>query len=182
MVFFIYFQIFNRTFCKQTVEILIRHRIMRCLIWDCSVCLCPIKRTVNDHLKIKCMILCFQCSVCILIDKWVIQKPSAFVFGKIMQLWHHLFMWRHPRHAFLFLLKLQWIGQNCEVKFKLKKQVSMIRKYHNQTLSEDQPTASWGRATDHWLSQNIRKTDKVKQLALSSPSRWLQTRRTQSTE
>ena len=34
----------NRTFCKQTVMILIRHRIMRCLIWISTVCLCAIKK------------------------------------------------------------------------------------------------------------------------------------------
>ena len=31
---------------KQIVKILIRHRIMRCLIWVCTVCLYPIKRTL----------------------------------------------------------------------------------------------------------------------------------------
>ena len=36
---------FNRTFCKQTVETLIRH--MQCLIWVCNVCLCPIKRKLG---------------------------------------------------------------------------------------------------------------------------------------
>ena len=32
---------FDRTLCKQTVEILIRRRILGRLIWVCSVCLCP---------------------------------------------------------------------------------------------------------------------------------------------
>ena len=35
---------FNRGFCKQTVKFLI---IMRCLIWICTVCLCPTKRTLG---------------------------------------------------------------------------------------------------------------------------------------
>ena len=39
--------IFNRTSCKQTVKIQTRHRIMRCLICSCTVCLCPIKRTLG---------------------------------------------------------------------------------------------------------------------------------------
>ena len=39
------FPILIGTFYKQTVKILIRHRIMRCLIWTCTVCLRPIKRT-----------------------------------------------------------------------------------------------------------------------------------------
>ena len=34
---FHFFPNYNRTFFKQTVKILIRHRIMRCLIWVCTV-------------------------------------------------------------------------------------------------------------------------------------------------
>ena len=41
---FHFFPNFNKPFCKQTVKILIRHCIIRCLIWICTVCLCPIKR------------------------------------------------------------------------------------------------------------------------------------------
>ena len=44
---FHFFPNFNRTFCKQTVKILIRHRIMQCLIWVCTVCLCLLKRTLG---------------------------------------------------------------------------------------------------------------------------------------
>ena len=36
-----------RTLCEQTVETLIRHPIMRHLIWVCPVCLCPTKRTLG---------------------------------------------------------------------------------------------------------------------------------------
>ena len=46
----LYFHIYqnaDRTFCKQTVETLIRHRILRCLIWVCTVCLCPTKKTLG---------------------------------------------------------------------------------------------------------------------------------------
>ena len=38
------FKHFNRTFCKQTVGTLIRSSILRCLIWVCTVCLCPTKK------------------------------------------------------------------------------------------------------------------------------------------
>ena len=38
---------FDRTFCKQTVETLIRRHIMWLHIWVCSVCLCPTKRTLG---------------------------------------------------------------------------------------------------------------------------------------
>ena len=44
----------------------------------------------------------------------------------------------------------------------------------SQSHIADQSTALWERATEHWLSQDIRKTVKVKQPVLSSPSRWLQ--------
>ena len=37
------------TSCRQTVKILIRHCNMRCLIWTCTVCLCPIKRMFIFH-------------------------------------------------------------------------------------------------------------------------------------
>ena len=37
---------FNRTFCKQTVRTLIK-RIVRRLIWYCTVCLCPTKKTLG---------------------------------------------------------------------------------------------------------------------------------------
>ena len=39
---------FTRTICKQTVNILIRNRFMRCLIWVCTVnYLCPLKRKLG---------------------------------------------------------------------------------------------------------------------------------------
>ena len=38
---------FIRNFCKQTVENLIRRRNIWRLIWICSVCLCPTKRTIG---------------------------------------------------------------------------------------------------------------------------------------
>ena len=37
----------NRTFCEQTVGTLIGRRVLQHLIWDCTVCLCPTKRTLD---------------------------------------------------------------------------------------------------------------------------------------
>ena len=38
-----------RILCMQTVETLIRHHILRHLIWICTVYLCPIKRTISFY-------------------------------------------------------------------------------------------------------------------------------------
>ena len=43
-----------RTFCEQTVETLIRCRVLRRLIWVCAVCLCPTKKedgVPSHHVK-----------------------------------------------------------------------------------------------------------------------------------
>ena len=40
----------NRRFSEQTVETLIRRRVLRCLIWVCAVCLCPTKRTLGLYM------------------------------------------------------------------------------------------------------------------------------------
>ena len=39
--------IFKSTFCKQTVQNLIRRRVLWCLIWFFTVCRCPIRRTLG---------------------------------------------------------------------------------------------------------------------------------------
>ena len=44
---FHFYKSFNRTFCKQTVENLVRRRILRHLIWFCTVCQCTTKRTLG---------------------------------------------------------------------------------------------------------------------------------------
>ena len=36
----------NRTLCEHTVETLIRRRVLWRLIWVCTVCLCPTKKTL----------------------------------------------------------------------------------------------------------------------------------------
>ena len=47
MAFFIFFLNFNRTFCKQTVETLVRYRVLLGMIWVFTVYLCPTKRMVG---------------------------------------------------------------------------------------------------------------------------------------
>ena len=42
-----FYSYFNRTVCKQTVENLIRRCVLRGLIWFCTVCRFPIKRTLG---------------------------------------------------------------------------------------------------------------------------------------
>ena len=44
---FYFYSNFKRNFCKQTVKNLIRCRVLRRLIWFCTVCLCPTKRTLG---------------------------------------------------------------------------------------------------------------------------------------
>ena len=47
VVFFIFIQILmEHSAAKQTVETLIRRRVVRRLIWVCTVCLCPTKMTL----------------------------------------------------------------------------------------------------------------------------------------
>ena len=40
---------FDRTFSKHTMENLIRRRVLWRLIWVCTACLCPTKRTLCLH-------------------------------------------------------------------------------------------------------------------------------------
>ena len=47
---------FNGTYCKQTVETLIRQHALQCLIWVCTVCVCPTKKTLG-------LIKMFQCRI-----------------------------------------------------------------------------------------------------------------------
>ena len=46
MVFSFLFKI-KQNYCKQIVETLIRHCVVRHLIWACTVCLCPTKRRLG---------------------------------------------------------------------------------------------------------------------------------------
>ena len=43
----IFYSIFKRNFCKQTVENLIRRHVLRGLIWFPTVCRCPTKRKLG---------------------------------------------------------------------------------------------------------------------------------------
>ena len=69
---------FKRNFCKQTVENLIRRRILRRLIWFCTVCRCPTKRALDLYglrkinipyslnvLTYKCVGYLFSCFFCL---------------------------------------------------------------------------------------------------------------------
>ena len=51
---------FNRTFCKQTVETLIRRRVLRRLIWVCTVCLCPTQWTLGLYGSIATLTVAFS--------------------------------------------------------------------------------------------------------------------------
>ena len=44
-----FYSSFNRKLCKQTVETLIRRRILWRLIWVCTICLCPTKMTLGIY-------------------------------------------------------------------------------------------------------------------------------------
>ena len=44
---FHFYSNFDRIICKKTVENLIRRRVLRRLIWFCTVCRCPTKRTLR---------------------------------------------------------------------------------------------------------------------------------------
>ena len=46
---FHFYSSFYRKLCKQTVETLIRRRILWRLIWVCTICLCPTKRTLGIY-------------------------------------------------------------------------------------------------------------------------------------
>ena len=52
-LFFFYYLNLNRTFCKQTVETLIRRRVLRRLVWVCTICLRPTERTLNIYRLIR---------------------------------------------------------------------------------------------------------------------------------
>ena len=47
--YFLFYSNFNRTFCKQTVETLIRRRVLWRLVLICIVCLHPTKRALGFY-------------------------------------------------------------------------------------------------------------------------------------
>ena len=51
-----FYQNSNRTFSKQTVETLIRSRVLRHLIRVCTVCLCPTKKALGLNGLKHCML------------------------------------------------------------------------------------------------------------------------------
>ena len=69
-----------------------------------------------------------------------------------------------------------WVKLFIRVEHSILKKACQYDQEMPQSHTADQPTAPWGRATDHFLSQSIKKAVNVKQaaLSLSFPSRWLQ--------
>ena len=53
---------FNRKLCKQTVETLIRRRILWHLIWVCTICLIPQKDA--SHIWVKKQLFCLSHKSC----------------------------------------------------------------------------------------------------------------------
>ena len=49
--YFSFYSHFKRTFCRQTLKTPIRRRVQRRLIWVCTVCLCPTKRTLGPKIS-----------------------------------------------------------------------------------------------------------------------------------
>ena len=82
--FFSSYSNFTRTFCKQTVETLIRRHILRHLIWFCPVCLCPSKRRLDLYELILCMLYKY----CMLFCSLQIFLIHIF-FKKVIQEYYH---------------------------------------------------------------------------------------------
>ena len=55
----IFYSSFNRKLCRQTVETLIRCHILWRLIWVCTICLCPTKRTLGIY-GLKMQLFCLS--------------------------------------------------------------------------------------------------------------------------
>ena len=101
------------------------------------------------------------------------------IYGRYADIGIILFWCEHGWHSWHWMQSSYYIINGLSVtlyflhilmykhRFVLHKLVS------NYTITE-QSIALWGSDTENWLSQDIRKTDKGKQLALSSPPRCLQ--------
>ena len=86
---------------------------------------------------------------------------------------HHFYIWWIP---ILYLgsssLTFEKTALDIQSSVEPAKIVSVYDPEIPQSQTADKPVASWGRATQQ--SRDTRKTNKAKQPALSSPSRWLQ--------
>ena len=71
---------FNRAFCKKTVDTLIRRRALRRLVWFCTVCLCPTKRTL---LWVNRVLLTDQ-ERCYSLAEREATDPNAFPFSELV--------------------------------------------------------------------------------------------------
>ena len=84
---FHFYSSFNRKLCKQTVETLIRGRILWRLIWVCTICLCPTKRTPGIY-GLKMQLFCYLIRVP---DIWEVDcgnyLPSESALGTSDFIW-----------------------------------------------------------------------------------------------
>ena len=60
---FRFYSKFERQFCRQTVETLIRRSVLLRLIWVCTICTCPTKRTLGlygfEHILVHVHVVLF---------------------------------------------------------------------------------------------------------------------------
>ena len=108
---FHFYSTFNRKFCKQTVENLIRRRVLRRLIWFCTVCRCPTKRTLCLCVLMKPRLAFF----CLDITKFIPAVPSGRWSGHLISR-RRLYSYAHSHFFFiktnmLFMIIDYCIGQ-----------------------------------------------------------------------
>ena len=84
---FHFYSNFKRNFCKETVKNLIRRRFLRGLIWLCTVCRCPTKRTLGLYglitiqqyiFEINAILLHMQTTIFICLKWKKIHNPYTF--------------------------------------------------------------------------------------------------------
>ena len=63
---------FDRLFCKQVAQTLIRRRVLWRLIWLCTVCQCPTKRALGLYW----LTMCFGCSKSHLIESVLLSSQN----------------------------------------------------------------------------------------------------------
>ena len=77
----IFFPNFKRIYCMQTVNILIRRRMMRRLIWVCTICTRPIKRTLS---RIKLNSLKMREHRCLNCNNSLLQNSTTLICTKAL--------------------------------------------------------------------------------------------------
>ena len=78
--YFSFYSTFNRTFCMQTVETLIRRRFLRRLIWVYTVFICPTEKTLGVF-GLTSWIFCMWCYLVIFF---------TFPYGVLSQVWYSI--------------------------------------------------------------------------------------------